>query len=137
VTAAPTPRDLALDLSRAIMRADWEAVDRLLAPSFVYLADGRPPMDKAAYVAFMRDVLCSAMTNMDMQFLRVVAEGDMVAVDYSNTMTHSGTFLGRPATGRRVVATGQFMRQVKGQQVVAEWQTTNAVGLMAQLGDAR
>lgn len=134
MTTTQSPREVALELSRAIMRGDWSSVDQLLAPSFTYLADGRPPMNKAAYVAFMRDVLCTAMTQMDMQFLRVVTEGELVAVDYSNTMTNSGPFLGKPATGKRVVATGQFMRQVQGQQVVAEWQTTNAVGLMAQLG---
>ena len=39
-----------------------------------------------------------------------------------------------PATGKRVIGTGQFMRQVKNGKVVAEWQTTNSMGLMAQMG---
>ena len=58
----------------------------------------------------------------------------MVAVDYTNAMTHSGDFYGVPATGKRVMGTGQFMRQVKDGKVVGEWQTTNALGLMQQLG---
>ncbi len=124
----------ALDLSYAIMKGDWARVDALLDDTFVYVGDGRPPMNKAQYTAFMRDVLCAAMKDMDMTFPRVVAEGDLVAVDYTNAMTHAGPFMGAPATGKRVVGTGQFMRQVKHGKVVAEWQTTNAVGLMAQLG---
>jgi predicted ester cyclase len=67
------------------------------------------------------------MTDMDMTFLRVIAEGDLVAVDYTNAMTHPGAFYGVPGTG-------QFMREVKDGKVTAEWQTTNALGLMQQLG---
>ena len=38
------------------------------------------------------------------------------------------------ATEKKVVATGQFIREVKNGKVTAEWQTTNALGLMKQLG---
>jgi predicted ester cyclase len=125
---------IALDLSRAIMNGEWDKVDVLLADDFVYIGDDKPALNKAQYVGFMRDMLCSAMTQMDMQFLRVVAEGDMVAVDYTNDMTHSAIFFGIPASGKRVHATGQFMRQIKDGKVCAEWQTTNALALMQQLG---
>jgi predicted ester cyclase len=131
------PRHIALELSKAIMKGDWATVDALIADDFVYVADGRPPMNKAQYVDFMRHVLCAAMTEMDMKFPRVVCEGDLVAVDYTNAMTHSGQFFGHAPTGRRVVGTGQFMRQVRAGRVVAEWQTTNQAGLMAQLGAAK
>jgi len=98
------------------------------------IGDGNPAINKQQYIGFMRGVLCAGMTDMDMEFLRVVGEGDMVAVDYTNAMTHSGGFYGVPATGKRVLGTGQFMRQVKDGKVTAEWQTTNALGLMQQLG---
>ena len=91
-------------------------------------------MNKQEYIGFMRNVLCSAMTDMDMKFMRVIEEGAMVAVDYTNDMTNSGNFMGIPATGKRVVATGQFIREIKNGKVVAEWQTTNGYGLMVQLG---
>ena len=41
-------------------------------------------------------------------------------------MTHAGAFSGVPATGKRVLGTGQFMRAVTDDKVTAEWQTTNA-----------
>lgn len=128
-----TNKDIALDLSKAIMNGDWSLAEALLDDGFVYIGDARPPLDKRAYLAFMRDALCAAMGDMQMTFTRVVAEGDLVAVEYTNAMTHKGTFFGVPATGRRVVATGHFIREVKGGKVTGEWQTTNAVGLMAQL----
>jgi predicted ester cyclase len=127
-------KDVALNLSRAIMNGEWGKVDDLLADEFQYTGDGNPPIDKQQYIGFMRGVLCAGMTDMDMTFLRVIAEGDLVAVDYTNAMTHSGAFYGVPATDKRVLGTGQFMREVKDGKVTAEWQTTNALGLMQQLG---
>ena len=115
------------------MTGDWNQVDALIDDSFVYVGDGRSPMNKQAYITFMRDVLCAAMGDMDMSFLRVVAEGELVAVEYTNAMTHSGTFFGIPATKKRVIGTGHFIREVKNGKVTGEWQTTNALGLMAQL----
>ena len=129
-----TNKKIALDLSRAIMNGQWERVDSLLADDFAYIGDDKPALNKAQYLAFMRHALCSAMTDMDMKFLRVIAEGDMVAVDYTNDMTHTGPLFGIPVTGKRVHATGQFMRQIKNGKVSAEWQTTNGMGLMQQLG---
>lgn len=127
-------KEITLNLSRAIMTGQWDKVDALLDDNFKYIGDGRPAMNKQEYIGFMRNVLCSAMTDMDMKFMRVIEEGAMVAVDYTNDMTNSGNFMGIPATGKRVVATGQFIREIKNGKVVAEWQTTNGYGLMVQLG---
>lgn len=127
-------KEIALNVSRAIMNGEWGTVEALLADDFQYIGDGNPAINKQQYIGFMRYALCAGMTEMDMQFLRVVGEGEMVAVDYTNAMTHSGPFYGVPATGKRVLGTGQFIRQVKNGKVVAEWQTTNALGLMQQLG---
>lgn len=123
---------IAIALSEAIMSGHWATVEQLLAPDFTYVGDARP-LDRQGYVVFMRDVLCRAMTDMQMKFPRVVAEGDLVALEYTNEMTHTGDFFGVPATGKRVVGTGHLIRQIANGKVVAEWQTTNAAGLMAQL----
>jgi predicted ester cyclase len=131
-----TNKHIALALSSAITRGDWDRVDSLLDDRFVYISDARPPLGKQSYIAFMRLVFCEAMKDIEMSFPRVVAEGDLVAIEYSTTMTHGGEFLGIPATGRRVVGTGHLIREVKEGRVTSEWQTTNALGLMAQIGAA-
>lgn len=129
-----TNKEIALNLSRAIMNGQWDVVEDLLAEDFQYIGDGNPAINKQQYIQFMRYVLCTGMTEMNMAFPRVIAEGDLVAVDYTNEMTHSGVFYGVPATGKRVMGTGQFIREIKNGKVTAEWQTTNALGLMQQLG---
>ena len=127
-------KEVCLGVSKAIMNGEWNKVDELLADDFTYVGDGAKPINKQQYIGFMENVLCGAMTEMDMKFLRVIAEGDLVSVDYTNAMTHTGEFFGIPATNKRVMGTGQFIREVKNGKVTAEWQTTNAIGLMGQLG---
>ncbi len=127
-------KETALNVSKAIMTGQWNKVNELLDDSFQYIGDGQPAINKQQYIYFMKEVLCTAMTNMDMKFPRVIAEGDFVSVDYTNEMTNSGAFYGIPATGKRIYATGQFIREVKNGKVVAEWQTTNMYGMMVQLG---
>ena len=126
-------KEIALAVSRAIMNGNWEKVDELLADNFIYIGDGAPAVNKQEYIGFMRGVLCAARTGMDMKFLRVIAEGNLVAIEYTNEMTHTSDFFGVPATNKRVIGTGQFIREVKNGKVTAEWQTTNALGLMRQL----
>jgi len=126
-------KEVALNLSKAIMKGDWHEVDNLIAEDFMYEADGRPAIGKMEYIGFMKNVLSNAFTNMDMHFLRVIAEGDLVSVDYTNKMTHVGEFFGIPATQKRILATGQFIREIKNGKVTAEWQTTNTAGMMQQL----
>ena len=127
-------KETALDLSRSIMKGDWAKVDALLADDFQYIGDGQPAIGKKEYIYFMKEILSKGFTNMDMKFHRVIAEGDMVAVDYTNFMDNTGVYFGIPATGKRIASTGEFMRQVKNGKVVAEWQTTNTYGMMIQLG---
>ena len=87
-------KEIALNVSRAIMNGEWDTVENLLADDFQYIGDGNPAINKQQYIGFMRGVLCSGMTNMDMQFLRVIGEGDLVSVDYTNAMTHRNILWG-------------------------------------------
>lgn len=127
-------KDIALGLSRAIMNGDWQKVGDLLDDNFSYTGDGRPAMNKQEYIDFMKNVLCTSMSNMEMKFNRVIGEGNLVAVDYTNEMTNTGQFMGIPPTGKKVLASGQFIREIKNGKVISEWQTTNMYGLLVQLG---
>ncbi|MEI7596406.1 MAG: ester cyclase [Bacteroidota bacterium] len=129
-----TNKEIALNLSKAIMNGNWNVVENLLDDNFSYIGDGRSAMNKQEYIGFMKNVLCAAMTNMNMTFMRVIEEGNLVAVDYTNEMFNSGSFMGIPASEKTVFASGQFIREIKNNKVIAEWQTTNMYGLMVQLG---
>lgn len=115
------------------MSGNWEEVDKLIADDFIYKADGRPTIGKQEYIGFMKNVLSNAFEDMDMTFLHVIGESNLVSVNYTNEMTHTGDWFGIPATNKRIIASRQFIREVKNGKVTGEWQTTNMAGLMQQL----
>ena len=63
-----------------------------------------------------------------------VAQGDLVATQWSYVATNTGPFLGRPATGKRVTDTGIDIFRVENGRIAEMWVTQDSFGLMQQLG---
>jgi predicted ester cyclase len=64
----------------------------------------------------------------------LVCEGDLVAKRWTFRGTHTGDYMGLPATGRQVVMAGITIYQVVGGQVRETWWNYDALGMMQQLG---
>ena len=64
----------------------------------------------------------------------MVAEGDLVAVRWIATGTHSGDLAGIPATGRAVRWAGTDMYRLTGGRIVEWWRNDDSVWLLHQLG---
>ena len=64
----------------------------------------------------------------------LIAEGDKVAVRADFTGTHRGEFMGLPASGNRVTATGISFYTVVDSKITEHWEQFDAMGLMEQLG---
>ncbi len=64
----------------------------------------------------------------------LIAEGDKVAARYAMRGTHRGPFMGVDATGKQVTVGGNEVMRFAGGKVVEHWGTTDALGLMQQLG---
>ena len=62
------------------------------------------------------------------------AEGDKVAARITMSGTHTGSFMGIPATGRRVEFTGMYIARIENGRIVEHWGEEDAVGLLTQLG---
>lgn len=63
-----------------------------------------------------------------------IAENDKVVSRFSWTGTHRGTFLGVPATGRKVTVWGVVIDVVRGGKMVESRIIMDTLGLMQQLG---
>ena len=63
-----------------------------------------------------------------------IAEGDKVLSRFVWSGTHQGEFLGVPATGRAVSAWVMVISRIADGQIAEEWQLTDTLGLMQQLG---
>jgi predicted ester cyclase len=125
-------KQIALSVSRAILEGGWKKLDTLLAPGFTYTGDSAV-YTRDEYIGFMQ-ALKDAMAEMTMEFTHVIADGDLVSIRFVTRAKNVGKFMGAPATKKNVVITGIFMRRIEGDRVVQEWQTTDLLGLMTQMG---
>jgi predicted ester cyclase len=50
------------------------------------------------------------------------------------TGTHTGTFMGIPASGRKVDFTGMYVARIEKGKIVEHWSEEDALSLMRQIG---
>jgi predicted ester cyclase len=132
-TTAEANIEVALGVSRAILNGDWARLDTLLAPDFTYDGDLGQPYSRDQYIGFMQ-AMKGAMSDMTMDFTHIVSQGDLVSIRFVTLARQTGAFMGAPATGKKVEIRGLFMRRIVGGQVVQEWQATDLLWMMTQMG---
>ena len=125
-------KQIALAVSRSILKGDWNTLDSLLDDGFTYTGDGFV-FSKDEYMGFMQDMK-AAMDNMNMEFPHVLADGDLVSIRFVTTAKNTGKFMGAPASKKNVTVHGIFIRKILGNKVMQEWQTTDLLGTMSQMG---
>jgi steroid delta-isomerase-like uncharacterized protein len=64
----------------------------------------------------------------------MVAEGDKVAKRWTYRGTHSGEFMGIPATGKEISMTAITIYRISGGKVAECWWNYDSLGVMQQLG---
>lgn len=122
----------ALAVSKAILEGRWDDLDHLLDDKFTYTGDGFV-FSKDEYIGFMQDMK-SAFSNLEMQFPHVLVDDDLVSVRFISTAINTGKFMGAPANNRNLEINGVFIRKVQNGRVMQEWQTTDLLGVMKQIG---
>jgi predicted ester cyclase len=63
-----------------------------------------------------------------------MVDGDMASIRFISTAVNTGKFMGAPANKKNLEIHGIFMRKVKNGKVMQEWQTTDLLGVMRQIG---
>jgi predicted ester cyclase len=122
----------ALAVSIAILEGRWNDLDKLLDDKFTYRGDGFV-FNKDEYIGFMQDMK-SAFSNLKMEFPNIVVDGDQASIRFISTAVNTGSFMGAPANKRNLEIHGIFIRKVKNGKVMQEWQTTDLLGVMKQIG---
>jgi predicted ester cyclase len=119
-------------VSKSILEGDWEKLDGLLDKDFTYTGDGSV-YNKDQYIAFMQDMR-AAFSNFDMILDKTVVDGNFVAIRFTAKVINTGKFVGAPANQKNLVVNGSFQRKVENGKVMQEWQTTDIMGVMTQIG---
>jgi predicted ester cyclase len=125
-------KNTALAVSKAILEARWDDLDNLLDDKFTYTGDGFV-FTKDEYIGFMQDMK-SAFSNLKMEFPHILVDGDMASIRFISTAVNTGKFMGAPANNKNLEINGIFIRKVKDGKVMQEWQTTDLLGVMKQIG---
>lgn len=123
----------ALGVSRAILGGDWKTLDSLLAPDFTYDGDLGTPYSRDEYIGFMQ-AMRGAMSDMTMDFTHQVSQDGLVSVRFITHARQTRKFMGAPATGKKLEIRGVFVRRVANGQVQQEWQATDLLWMMTQMG---
>jgi steroid delta-isomerase-like uncharacterized protein len=64
----------------------------------------------------------------------LIAEGDKVVARITMSGTHTGSFMGIPATGKYVEFTGIYIARIENGKIVEHWGEEDGVSLLTQLG---
>jgi steroid delta-isomerase-like uncharacterized protein len=76
----------------------------------------------------------TAFPDLQVTLSELIAEGDKVAYRLTVTGTHTGEFMGIPATGKRVTMTETHIDQIANGKLVRHDGDTDQLGMMQQLG---
>lgn len=125
-------KEIALDVSRAIQNGEWDKLDKLLDENFTYTGDGLH-FNKNEYMGFMQDMTL-AFTSLKMEFTHVLVDDDQVTIKFISRAVNTGSFMGAPANKKNIEVQGINIRKIKDGKVVQEWQTTDLLGVMRQIG---
>jgi steroid delta-isomerase-like uncharacterized protein len=85
-------------------------------------------------VAFAFEATYTAFPDMKWEIIELIAEGDRVAALVAIEGTHSGQYLGTPATGKRVRVYSVDVARVKDGQFVEHRGVLDELHLLAQIG---
>ncbi len=127
-----TARRIVIEL---INGGNLELIDKLLAPNFIEHA--APPGVGQGRESFrqMIPMLRAAFPDLEYTIEDQVAEGDRVAQRLVGHGTMQGSFLGMAPTGKRAEWQEMHIHRFDADGKLAEhWETSNELGMMAQLG---
>ncbi|MEI6290385.1 MAG: ester cyclase [Chloroflexota bacterium] len=125
-------KEIALGVSRAIMNGKWKELDALLDDKFTYTGDGFL-FNKNEYIGFMQDMR-AAFSGLHMEFPNIVTEGQYVSIRFISTAVNTGSFMGAPANKKNLEVHGINIRKIENGKAVQEWQSTDLLGVMRQIG---
>ena len=107
--------------------------DKYYAPGFIYHDVSAGDMSREQAIQDMATYL-SAFPDVNYTIDDILAEGDKTVIRCTIQATHKGTFMGIPATGKRIVIKGVEIDKIAGGKIVETWVFDDSHRMMTQLG---
>ena len=124
--------------AEAVNRRDLDALDDIFDPQLVnHGADPAEPLGAYHFEQVFRN-LVDACSDLRVTIEDQIAEGDKVAVRWSDIGTHTGgSHLGVPATGKQIILTGIDILRIRDGRVVERWSESDKQYAKETLGVER
>ena len=119
-------------IDEIFMKGDFDAVDELLTDDFTPHTWGQMPPGRDGLKDAIERVK-SGISDPKMTIEDVIAEGDLVAVRLTSSATHTGEFMGMPATGKTYEIGEIHIFRFRDGQVAEHWHQADFMGMMKQL----
>ena len=114
-------------------KRDLGQLDQLAAADYI---EHDPLPGQGVGLQGLRDRVSALIGGLDPTFTieDVIAEGDRVAVRWTNSGTNVGDFLGIPATGRSFSVPGIDIYRLENGKLAEHWHVVDMYGQLIQLG---
>ena len=119
-------------IDEIFMKGDFDAVDELLTDDFTPHTWGPMPPGRDGLKDAIERVK-SGISDPKMTIEDVIAEGDLVAVRLTSSATHTGEFMGMPATGKTYEMGEIHIFRLRDGQVAEHWHQADFMGMVKQL----
>ncbi len=117
-----------------IQGGNMEAFNEIIAPDFInQTAPPGVPKGPEGVFYFFNHFLKPAFPDMTVEIYDQVAEGDKVTTRKAFHATHTGEFMGVPATNKKVVIDVIDILRLRDNQLVEHWGIVDFQSVMAQL----
>jgi steroid delta-isomerase-like uncharacterized protein len=119
-------------IERVFVNGEDAAIDELVAEDFTPRTFGSMPPGREALREGMRRA-GAGVSDPEFKVQDLIAEGDRVAARITSSATHSGTFMGVPASGNRYTIEEIHIFRIRDGQLLEHWHAFDTASLMAQL----
>ena len=109
-------------------------IENIFALNWVNHDPSLPPMQGREGARQLVSLFASAFSSMYIHIEDAVSEGDKVACRFRFGGVNTGSFMGMPATGKKVEVTATGIFRIADGQLTDNWVNLDALGMMQQLG---
>jgi steroid delta-isomerase-like uncharacterized protein len=114
---------------------DFGKLDNIMRDDYIQHNEDTP-QGKAGFRQFFEEMF-RAMPDFRYTMKKIVAEGDTVMMYSTTTATHSGEWLGNPATGNKLNFDVVDIFRVENGKIAEHWDVADTLKLFTQVGKVK
>jgi len=120
-------------IDEVFVKGNPDAVDKLVTTDFTPHSWGKMPSGIEPLKQAIRRVH-AGLTDVNFKIEDMIAEEDRIAVRVTAHGTHTGEFMGMPATGKAYTISETHIFHVRDGKIAEHWRDADMLGMMQQLG---